>query len=131
MIGDVVRWRRTGTQPELRGWGGSNVDSANAVNKFIDKVDGGATARSPIRPERRSISGGEAAGRKAAKAFPGIEHEPAYHADSRSLLVKAVHKVAEYAPFIEGYQSPAEDTVMFTTGAIEEMLRLRIKNARK
>ncbi len=65
-----------------------------------------------------------------AKAFSGVEHEPAYHADQRGLLSKAW----DGAKGLVGagkYKVPDENTVTFTTGAVEKMLRLKIQRARK
>lgn len=70
---------------------------------------------------------GEAPGKGGpARAFAGIEHEPAYHADQRSIAEKA--KDAIGGLFGKGPEKQ-ESTVDFTVGAVENLCRLKIKQA--
>jgi hypothetical protein len=71
---------------------------------------------------------GDAPAKKEPRAFPGIDHEPAYHADQRSILEKARDAMGS----LVGIEPEAkETTVDFTIAAIEALCRLEIKKAKK
>jgi hypothetical protein len=72
-----------------------------------------------------AVGGGE----KDAKAFEGIEHEPAFHADQRGLLEKAKDWAHEQ---VGGPKSgpPEDNPVAFTVASVKRLVRLKIKKAK-
>lgn len=99
----------------------------------LDEDDHGAGAGDGTVPEssgKAVVPKGKAAkGAKEAKAFDGIEHEPAYHADQRGMLAKAGGWLKEK---LGGKKSepPADNPVAWTLGAVARLCWQEIKNAK-
>lgn len=105
----------------------------------LQQPDGAGDGTVPESSGKAIDQQGEAAGgRKAAKAFSGIAHEPAYQAEQRGTLTRVIDAVKSKLPdavsnahsALKKYEAPPENTVTFTIGAVHKMLALKIKKAK-